>query len=101
MRTARTSDLRGAAVPPIMYGTAWKEDRTQALALEAIATGFRAFDTAGLVVVHFGGCGRVVPKQTRGDVNVGRILDRDAGCDAVAEQVRIDRAGPTPYGCGL
>jgi len=46
MRTARTSDLRGAAVPPIMYGTAWKEDRTQALALEAIATGFRAFDTA-------------------------------------------------------
>ena len=46
MRTARTSDLRTAAVPPIMYGTAWKEDRTQALALEAIATGFRAFDTA-------------------------------------------------------
>jgi diketogulonate reductase-like aldo/keto reductase len=29
-----------------MYGTAWKEDRTQALVLEAIATGFRAFDTA-------------------------------------------------------
>ncbi len=29
-----------------MYGTAWKENRTQALALEAIATGFRAFDTA-------------------------------------------------------
>src|SRR5215469_11635089 len=46
MRTARTFDLRGAAVPPIMYGTAWKEDRTQALVLEAIATGFRAFDTA-------------------------------------------------------
>jgi len=33
-------------VPLIMYGTAWKEDRTQALVLEAIATGFRAFDTA-------------------------------------------------------
>ena len=33
-------------MPPIMYGTAWKEDRTQALTLEAIATGFRAFDTA-------------------------------------------------------
>jgi diketogulonate reductase-like aldo/keto reductase len=32
--------------PLIMYGTAWKEDRTQALALEAIAAGFRAFDTA-------------------------------------------------------
>jgi diketogulonate reductase-like aldo/keto reductase len=29
-----------------MYGTAWKEDRTKALVLEAIAAGFRAFDTA-------------------------------------------------------
>jgi diketogulonate reductase-like aldo/keto reductase len=29
-----------------MYGTAWKEDRTQALVLQAIAIGFRAFDTA-------------------------------------------------------
>ena len=46
MRTARTTDFRSVAVPPIMYGTAWKEDRTQALTLEAIATGFRAFDTA-------------------------------------------------------
>jgi diketogulonate reductase-like aldo/keto reductase len=34
------------AMPLIMYGTAWKEDRTRALVLKAIATGFRAFDTA-------------------------------------------------------
>jgi diketogulonate reductase-like aldo/keto reductase len=46
MRGARTSHIRSVAVPLIMYGTAWKEDRTQALALEAIAAGFRAFDTA-------------------------------------------------------
>src|SRR5690349_19029689 len=46
MRDARTSHIWSVAVPPIMYGTAWKEDRTQALTLEAIATGFRAFDTA-------------------------------------------------------
>ena len=46
MRTARTSEFRSVALPLIMYGTAWKEDRTQALALEAIATGFRALDTA-------------------------------------------------------
>jgi hypothetical protein len=46
MRTTRTTDFRSVAVPSIMYGTAWKEDRTQALTLEAIATGFRAFDTA-------------------------------------------------------
>ena len=46
MRDARTSHVRSVAVPLIIYGTAWKEDRTQALTLEAIATGFRAFDTA-------------------------------------------------------
>lgn len=46
MRTAKTSNFRSVALPSIMYGTAWKEDRTEALALEAIATGFRAFDTA-------------------------------------------------------
>jgi diketogulonate reductase-like aldo/keto reductase len=34
------------AVPVIMYGTAWKEDRTRALVLRAISTGFRGFDTA-------------------------------------------------------
>jgi diketogulonate reductase-like aldo/keto reductase len=46
MQDARTSDLRGLALPRIMYGTAWKEDRTKPLVLEAIAAGFRAFDTA-------------------------------------------------------
>src|SRR5947209_16533419 len=46
MQDARTSDLRGLALPRIMYGTAWKEDRTKRLVLEAIAAGFRAFDTA-------------------------------------------------------
>jgi len=44
MRGPRTSHVR--VLPLTMYGTAWKEDRTQALVLEAIATGFRAFDTA-------------------------------------------------------
>ena len=38
--------LRSVAMPLIMYGTAWKEDRTQPLVLAAIAAGFRAFDTA-------------------------------------------------------
>jgi diketogulonate reductase-like aldo/keto reductase len=41
-----TRRIRGVTVPSIMYGTAWKEDRTQALTFEAIACGFRAIDTA-------------------------------------------------------
>jgi diketogulonate reductase-like aldo/keto reductase len=46
MQAAKTSHVRSATVPLIMYGTAWKEARTQALVLEAIASGFRALDTA-------------------------------------------------------
>jgi diketogulonate reductase-like aldo/keto reductase len=33
-------------VPDFLYGTAWKEDRTQALTELALKTGFRAIDTA-------------------------------------------------------
>ena len=36
----------GTAVPRLMYGTAWKEDTTEALTARALACGFRAIDTA-------------------------------------------------------
>jgi diketogulonate reductase-like aldo/keto reductase len=35
-----------AAVPALLYGTAWKEDRTSALTELALRTGFRGVDTA-------------------------------------------------------
>lgn len=35
-----------APVPPILYGTAWKEDRTTALTAQALAAGYRGIDTA-------------------------------------------------------
>ncbi|MHB8604650.1 MAG: aldo/keto reductase family protein [Thermoplasmatota archaeon] len=35
-----------AAIPPLLYGTAWKEDRTEALVGAALAAGFRGIDTA-------------------------------------------------------
>jgi diketogulonate reductase-like aldo/keto reductase len=41
-----TMNIRGHVVPRFMYGTAWKEDRTEALVTAAIAAGFRAIDTA-------------------------------------------------------
>jgi diketogulonate reductase-like aldo/keto reductase len=46
MQIGETRRVRGVTVPSIMYGTAWKEERTQALTSEAIACGFRAIDTA-------------------------------------------------------
>lgn len=38
--------VRGAAVPALMYGTAWKEDETARLVELALRAGFRAVDTA-------------------------------------------------------
>lgn len=35
-----------APIPPIIYGTAWKKERTQELVDKAIRTGFRGVDTA-------------------------------------------------------
>jgi diketogulonate reductase-like aldo/keto reductase len=46
MPSLRNHDLRPLMPPSIMYGTAWKEDRTRALTSQAIGAGFRAFDTA-------------------------------------------------------
>jgi diketogulonate reductase-like aldo/keto reductase len=46
MQIGEIRRVRGVAVPSIMYGTAWKEERTEALTSEAIACGFRAIDTA-------------------------------------------------------
>jgi diketogulonate reductase-like aldo/keto reductase len=42
----RFIDARGARVPWIMYGTAWKEERTEELTALALAAGFLAIDTA-------------------------------------------------------
>lgn len=36
----------GVTMPQIVYGTAWKKERTAALVAEAIAQGFRGIDTA-------------------------------------------------------
>lgn len=42
----RTVRVRGVPVPTFLYGTAWKEERTQGLVAEALRAGFRGFDTA-------------------------------------------------------
>jgi diketogulonate reductase-like aldo/keto reductase len=39
-------NLRGVRVPSFLYGTAWKEDRTEGLVIDALDAGFRGLDTA-------------------------------------------------------
>lgn len=38
--------FKGAQMPKIMYGTAWKKERTTELVIEAVQAGFRGIDTA-------------------------------------------------------
>ena len=38
--------VRGVRVPPLIYGTAWKEERTADLVRAALVQGFRGIDTA-------------------------------------------------------
>jgi diketogulonate reductase-like aldo/keto reductase len=42
----RRLDVQGVAVPRFLYGTAWKEERTEELAGLALGAGFRGIDTA-------------------------------------------------------
>src|SRR5215813_9952706 len=42
----RTLSIEGVRVPRFLYGTAWKEDRTQCLTGLALRQGFRGIDTA-------------------------------------------------------
>ena len=35
-----------APIPAFLYGTAWKEERTEALVAQALAAGFRGIDTS-------------------------------------------------------
>jgi len=38
--------VRGVTVPSLLYGTAWKEDATEGLVVDALDAGFRGIDTA-------------------------------------------------------
>lgn len=44
--TERTRQIREVAVPALLYGTAWKEQRTAHVVGQALRTGFRGVDTA-------------------------------------------------------
>lgn len=46
MSARRETTVDGVRVPTFLYGTAWKEDRTRELVVEALNAGFRGIDTA-------------------------------------------------------
>jgi diketogulonate reductase-like aldo/keto reductase len=57
------------SVPPFLYGTAWKEDRTAALTEQALRAGFRGIDTANQRRHYFeGGVGQALAASYRAGV---------------------------------
>jgi diketogulonate reductase-like aldo/keto reductase len=63
---APIATIGGVAVPRFFYGTAWKEDATEALAYAAIGAGFRAIDTANQRKHYFEeGVGRAIGRHLR------------------------------------
>eukprot|EP00277_Geminigera_cryophila_P004942 CAMPEP_0179433654 /NCGR_PEP_ID=MMETSP0799-20121207/18028_1 /TAXON_ID=46947 /ORGANISM="Geminigera cryophila, Strain CCMP2564" /LENGTH=285 /DNA_ID=CAMNT_0021211769 /DNA_START=146 /DNA_END=1003 /DNA_ORIENTATION=- len=44
--TLRGGGAEAIQMPPIMYGTAWKKERTEELVTQAVTLGFRGIDTA-------------------------------------------------------
>jgi diketogulonate reductase-like aldo/keto reductase len=62
MSKFRTID--GVRVPSFLYGTAWKEDRTEPLVTAALAAGFRGIDTANQRRhYHEAGVGRAIARS--------------------------------------
>ncbi|NDH68448.1 MAG: aldo/keto reductase, partial [Gammaproteobacteria bacterium] len=41
-----TMEQQTTSIPPVLYGTAWKEDDTQRLVIQALTLGFKGIDTA-------------------------------------------------------
>jgi diketogulonate reductase-like aldo/keto reductase len=59
-----------APIPKLLYGTAWKEERTEALTAQALACGFRGIDTANQRKHYFEAA---VGKAVRAAVSDGAV----------------------------
>lgn len=63
--TERTVSIDACRVPRFLYGTAWKEERTETLTTLALAQGFRGIDTANQRKhYHEAGVGRALAAAT-------------------------------------
>ncbi len=85
-RTAKTLTVQDVEVPTFLYGTAWKEDRTEALVEKALASGFRGIDTANQRThYHEAGVGAALEKSLREARSLGAGV---TSCDALFLQTK-------------
>lgn len=76
MTLAPTRPVRGFPVPGLLYGTAWKEERTRELTAQALAAGFRGIDTANQRKHYFEAAvgEAVIAALGRGDVTRSELF---------------------------
>jgi diketogulonate reductase-like aldo/keto reductase len=72
--TKRTRQIREAAVPTVLYGTAWKEQRTAHVVGQALRMGFRGVDTANQRQ-HY--CEAEVGRALRAELERGTLRRED------------------------
>jgi diketogulonate reductase-like aldo/keto reductase len=72
--TERTRQIREVAVPTVLYGTAWKEQRTAHVVGQALRTGFRGVDTANQRQ-HY--CEAEVGRALRAELERGTLRRED------------------------
>jgi diketogulonate reductase-like aldo/keto reductase len=73
--TEPTQQICGAPVPTLLYGTAWKEERTALVVGQALRTGFRGVDTANQRR-HY--CEAEVGRALRAELERGTLRREDA-----------------------
>ena len=85
-RTAKTLTVQDVEVPTFLYGTAWKEDRTEALVEKALASGFRGIDTANQRThYHEAGVGAGLQNSLREGKSLGAGI---TSCDPLFLQTK-------------
>ena len=87
-----------AAVPAFMYGTAWKEERTEALTRLALRAGFRGIDTANQRKHYFeAGVGAALKEAVRlGEVSRSQLFlqSKFTFLDGQDERLPYERNAP-------
>jgi len=88
----------GAAIPSLIYGTAWKEERTEELTRLALRAGFRGIDTANQRKHYFeAGCGAAIQNTfTSGELSRSEVFLQSKFTFLSGQDNRLpyDRAAP-------
>ncbi|HEX7843746.1 MAG TPA: aldo/keto reductase [Kofleriaceae bacterium] len=90
-------EIRGVRVPGWLYGTAWKEDATEALAFGALTSGFRGIDTANQRKhYHEAGVGRAIARALDAGIRRDELFVQTKFTHAAGQDHRLPYDATSP-----